>query len=252
MTDRISSASDVFFPIEVREHHLEGLLARSAAFEPFRYYDFRPPVRGPDGVRHPDGALIAPGQRDWWVVEVEIHGHDVETHVKPQLLGLSSAVYGPAALRYLSERGVPADVTSNVDAYEPRFLLVVDHLTPPFRAAAADAGFEVVESQVFRSPLNKYAVAITGGLPSVPVARLEQGVDVEMREEAGVVVLTLVGRGGIPNWLPERVMVGGETFTARTTGDHRIVLAMSPDSCRRLTAGKERYRLTTKGHLVAL
>ena len=251
MTEQVSIETEVFLPVEVREERLDGLLQGSGALLPFRYIPFRPPIRGPDGVRHPDGALIAEGTAEWWVVELEVHRHDVDRHVRPQLLGLAAGVYGPSAMRHLRHRGVSDSVLRNLKSYEPQFMLIADHLTPGLRAAAYDAGFEQVECAVFRSSLNRYALAVSGAIPRERPHTPEQGVDVSLADVAGVAVLAIPGAQEIPAWLPQTVTVGGETFRARVTADARIALPLSPAECRRLAAGHDKYRLTTEGRLVA-
>lgn len=251
MTEQISVDTEVFLPVEVREEHLEGLLQGSSAFGRFRYVPFRPPIRGPDGVRHPDGALVAEGSEEWWVVEIEVHRHDVDRHVRPQLLGLAAGVYGPAAMRHLRARGVTEGIVKTLRSYEPRFMLIADHLTPGLRAAAHEAGFEQVECAVFRSGLNRYALAVSGSILRDRHNTPEQGVDVSLTDVAGVAVLEMQGVAEVPGWLPYEITVGEECFRVRVTRDARIALPLSPAECRRLAAGANHYRLTTRGHLVA-
>ena len=171
----------LFHPLQVSEGTLEGLLRTHDAvlFDGLRYFDFRPPILGPEGVRHPDGALVAPDHARWWVVEVELHTHDVDTHIAPQLQGLADGVYGWEAFSFL-ERHSDFDRAEfgETDVWHPSFLLVVDHVTPQIRRAAQAAAFDVLECGVFRSERSEYALAVSEPRPRRTKDRLPVGVDV--------------------------------------------------------------------------
>src|SRR4051794_33242643 len=90
-------------PIKVTEERLETLVsaASPAIFPGFQFFGFKPPIRCGGETRHPDGALVAVGSTEWWVVEVETHLHGVGAHIYPQLKDLSEGYYGPDAFAYL-------------------------------------------------------------------------------------------------------------------------------------------------------
>ena len=158
----------VFFqPIRLSEETLEGIIrtAAPAIFPGYDYYDFRPAIRSESGTRHPDGVLLARGERKWWVVEVETHLHSVSEHIEPQLQDLATGFYGPDAFRYLDRHPTFDPDAYDVDTFDPGFLLVIDSLTPQIRDAANRTGFQTVECSPFRSPRNEYALTISGHRP---------------------------------------------------------------------------------------
>src|SRR5215469_15507352 len=106
----------IFFqPVRLSEETLEGIIrtAAPAIFPGYDYYDFRPAIRCGASTRHPDGALLARGERKWWVVEVETHLHSVSEHIEPQLQDLATGFYGPDAFHYLDRHP-----TFDPDAYD--------------------------------------------------------------------------------------------------------------------------------------
>ena len=162
------AVNTIFFqPIRLSEETLEGIIrtAAPAIFPGYDYYDFRPAIRCGASTRHPDGVLLARGERKWWVVEVETHLHSVSEHIEPQLKGLATGFYGPDAFRYLNRHRTFDPDAYDVDTFEPEFLLVVDSLTPEIRDAANRIGFQTVECSPFRSPRNEYALTVSGHRP---------------------------------------------------------------------------------------
>ena len=251
MADLLAVHAESFLPLQVTEDRLEGLLIDTEMFRPYQYVNFKPAVWGPEGSRHPDGALVAPGQADWWVVEVEVAGHDVERHVRPQLHGLAQAVWGPKAVGYLWRAGMDETLYATLRSYEPQFLLIADHLTPALRQAASSAGFQSMECSVFRSSLNRYALAVQGalGLPQEQMLVVPQGVDVTLTEICGVAVLRPT-TGRAPRCLQDSILLGRDLVRVWVTGDGAIALPIAPSECRRICGGSNSYRLTVNGELV--
>jgi hypothetical protein len=246
----------VFFqPIRVSEEILEGLIrtAAPALFPGFDYFDFRPPIRCGASTRHPDGALVARGHRSWWVVEVETHLHSVVEHIEPQLRELATGFYGPDAFHYLHRHRTFDASAYTVDTFEPEFLLVIDSLTAEVRDAAARTGFYAVECSPFRSDQNRYALAVSGHRPRLDVAPAGTGLDLLLREEAGMAVLCPLDGGRLPSLPSNDVIVSDVVYTGSVLRDRRgVALPVTPEELRQLLAGAENFRLTSSGQLLAI
>ena len=184
MTDAVVVDTRLFTPVRVTEDKLESLLRTAApkVFPGFDFFDFKPAIRCGDSTRHPDGALLAPGAEQWWVVEVETHLHDPQEHIEPQLRDLAGGFYGPDALAYL-ERHATFDASRYpVDEYEPSLLLVIDSLPPEIRSVATRLSVQTVECAVFRSvQANQYALVVAGQRPHVDSVAQAPGIDCSSR-----------------------------------------------------------------------
>jgi hypothetical protein len=245
----------VFFrPIRLSEETLEGIIrtAAPAIFPGYDYFDFRPAIRSEAGTRHPDGALLAPGEPKWWVVEVETHLHSVTEHIEPQLRGLATGFYGPDAFRYLNRhRSFDPDVY-DVNTFEPDFLLVVDSLTPEIRDAANRAGFQSVECSPFRSARNEYALTVSGHRPRCGSSILGPGLSFSLTEDRGMAVLRPVDGGRVPGLPSYDVIIGDVVHTARLLSDRSgLVLPLTPAELRAIVPDAENFRLTSAGQLYA-
>lgn len=253
-TEAVLVEEELFSPVRVSEETLEGILRSGASvlFDGWSYYDFRPAIPSRHGTRHPDGAIVAGSRADWWVVEVELHTHDVDAHIRPQLEGLADGIYGWEAFNYLVRHpSFDSSRFAAVDVWEPSFLLIVDHATPQIRAAAAQFNFSVLECAVFRSVHNRYGIAASGFRPRRPTASLP-GIDVELGELQGVATLSPVGNRRFPRMGPSLV-VGGEATRARVTADGlTLVLPLSCHEVRSRLGGARYYRVTTDHQLIAV
>lgn len=245
----------IFFqPIRISEETLEGVIrtAAPAIFPGYDYYEFKPAIRCGSSTRHPDGALLARGERKWWVVEVETHLHSVSEHIEPQLMGLSSGFYGPDAFRYLSRHRSFNPDNYNVDTFEPDFLLVIDTLTPEIRDAANRTGFQTVECSPFRSDRNEYALTVSGHRPRRGISIAGPGINLSLSEERGMAVLRPADGGRLPNLRSDDVVIADVIYTGHVLGDRSgLVLELSQAELHELLPGGSDYRLSTAGHLYA-
>jgi hypothetical protein len=250
--DGVVIENERFEPVQVTEETLERVLqaAGESLFPGLTYYPFRPPIPSRWGVRHPDGVLLAQGCSQWWVVEVELHTHDVDAHVTPQLEGLADGTYGWQCFEYLKrEEGLKAADFANLDIWEPSFLLIVDHLTPQLRAAVSRSAFEALECGVFRSMQNRYALGLTGSRPVRPGEALPGGLDVRLEERFGVALLVPIDRR-LPDDLPDALLVGDQYARVRRAGHDAIVLPLPAAAVEEAAGRSERYRLTADDRLV--
>jgi hypothetical protein len=252
--DILAIDGEVFSPAQCSEEMLENLLRTVSpyVFDGYKYFDFRPPIPSRHGTRHPDGALVAPGSGDWWVVEVELHTHDVQLHIEPQLEALAEGAYGEPAVGYLLRHaGFVRAEYPNLDVWQPSFLLVCDVVTPQITRAAARTNFEVLQFGTYRSGRNRYALALAGARPRARRRTLAPGVDVSLRETEGVTLLLPIGRDAIPAMAAEAVRLGDREMRLRRTGDGAaFVVPLAPTEVQDLVGVAERYRLTFDARLI--
>jgi len=252
----IFASPHLFEPISASESTMEGLLrdGGTALFPGYTYYDFRPPIPSIYGTRHPDAALLAPHHDRWWVVEVESHLHDVQTHISPQLQGLSNGQYGPSALAYLERHATYHSKDYPIDPWQPQFLLVVDHATAEIRATANLYGFVVVECGIFlHAQSNAYALAVTGDRPLLNPHVLPSGVDVAVAEIHGVVELRPRVGGILPANLPTAVRLGDLSIQAVPRPDlTAFVLPLGLSDLIDLIGVCEVYRICFDGRIIAV
>jgi len=243
----------VFFqPIRLSEETLEGIIrtAAPAIFPGYDYYDFRPAIRSESGTRHPDGVLLARGERKWWVVEVETHLHSVSEHIEPQLQGLATGFYGPDAFRYLNRHRTFEPDAYDVDTFEPDFLLVVDSLTSEIRDTANRTGFQTVECSPFRSARNEYALTVSGHRPRRRSSTAGPGLSLSLTEDRGMAVLRPVDGGRVPQLPSNDVIIGDIVHTVHVLSDRSgLVLPLTPTELRDLVPDAEQFRLTSAGQL---
>lgn len=249
------SVDKVFFqPVRLTEETLEGVIrtAAPAIFPGYDYYDFRPAIPCGASTRHPDGALLARGERKWWVVEVETHLHSVSEHIEPQLQDLASGFYGPDAFRYLERHPAFDPGAYDVDTFDPGFLLVIDSLTPQIRDAANRTGFQTVECSPFRSPRNEYALTISGHRPRRGTSAAGPGLSLSLTEDHGIAILRPLGGRPIPQLRSNDVIIGDVVHSASLLSDRSgLALPLSPTELRDLLPGAEHFRLTPDGQLYA-
>ena len=254
-SEQIVIDGERFDSVQPSEDVLEGLLRTfgTELFDGYAYYDFRPPVPSRFGTRHPDGVLVAPGSVQWWIVEVELHTHDVVNHIAPQLAGLAEGLYGWEAFSYL-DRYPTIDLAdfTDVDVWAPSFLLICDLVTPQIRQAADRTNFEVLECATYRSMQNRYALALSGVRPRRLPGALPAGVDVRLREAHGMALLVPLGGRGLP-FSSQRIVVLGdqEVRLRRTTDGTAFVLPLSPSQVQDLVGAAECYRMTADQRLLA-
>jgi hypothetical protein len=249
MTKAFALSGKVFEPVRVSEEHLETLLTSVApsVFSGFDYFEFKPRIRCRDGSRHPDGVLLAPHSRQWWVVEVETHLHDPRTHIRPQLNDLMDGMYGPEAFKYL-ERHPDFDAGKyDVDPYEPSFLLIIDCLTPEIEHAVNRADLEVAECSVyFSAATNEYALALNGFRPHLEETH-GPGISLVLEEIEELALLVPADGKRMPALRRPEILVGDSAYKAsRLSGSRGIVLPLKPSEIEAAISSCDRYKLITK------
>jgi hypothetical protein len=239
----------LYEPIRVDEERLEALLSTAAPtiFSGFEYFEFKPAIRCADGIRHPDGVLLASGSREWWVVEVETHLHHPKNHIEPQLTDLMGGLYGPDAFKYLDRHDHFDADKYTVDTYEPSFLLIIDSLIPEIRNLAVRIGLPAIECAVyFAAEANRYALSLSGPRPQAGNA-LKPGISLELVEEDGMALLVPTDGRKMPPLRAGEILIAEEACKYFSASDSRgIVLPLTPAEVRANLRATDRFKLITK------
>lgn len=160
-----SVASDSIY-----EPEFESLLMANSKFlyPDFYLVKFKMNAQSPDGTGRPDLALIDKGYRSWWVVEVELGHHPLESHVRQQVRIFARAHYGAKHAEYLAQKDAELDqgkLKEMMLGLQPRVLVLVNVPRPSWQhpLATYDALLGVVE--IFRSARNHHVLRINGEQP---------------------------------------------------------------------------------------
>lgn len=126
-------------------------------------------VEGPDGtIRKPDLALIDAHYREWWVVEVELHHHDLYGHVLPQIEVFVNGNYDAAHADWLASKNASLDRERLLEmmlGVPPQVLVVVDSLTTDWAGPLAAAGAKLAIAEPFRNVDNDHMLRVNGIQP---------------------------------------------------------------------------------------
>jgi hypothetical protein len=145
------------------------ILSRAEALLPdWHLVKFKRNVESEDGRKAPDFALLDREYRSWWVVEVELSHHDLNSHVVPQVRVLRAGRYGADHVEYLLRQRPDLDPDRCRDMIlgrQPRVWVVADQGKPEWLRAlhALDALLGVVE--IFRSVQNRHILRLNGEQP---------------------------------------------------------------------------------------
>jgi len=77
----------------------------------------------------PDLAFIAKDYREWWIVEVEMEEHSLESHVLPQMEILSNGAYSDQHAKYFCEKLPELDylkISNLIQSIPPRLMVIVN------------------------------------------------------------------------------------------------------------------------------
>jgi hypothetical protein len=239
----------LFEPFTVSETRLENLLTTTAptGFSGFNYFEFKPRIRCRDGNRHPDGALLAPGSPNWWVVEVETHLHDPQTHIEPQISDLMAGMYGPDAFDYLRRHESFNPDEYPVDPYDPSFLLIIDSLTHEIAQMAARLAVPVVECSVYRdAETNQFALTMDGFWPQVQ-EDLRTGISLLLKEREEFAVLVPADGRPVPSLRHLEILLGDSAYECHLlSGSQGIVMPLKRSEVEAVISCSARYKLITK------
>ncbi len=153
------------------ESEFEKILEQKATqlFANYHLVPFKTIVVSEDDAKKPDFALIHKSYSGWWVVEVELGHHSLESHVLPQVRTFARAKYGPPEAEYLCQQDTALARSRLIDMFkgsQPRVLVIVNAPVDGWADRLRPFGANVVICQVFRSRLNRYVLRLNGEYPS--------------------------------------------------------------------------------------
>ncbi len=252
MIHRIHTPYQTFERVELAEDVYQGLLASLSArlFPGFVWVEFKAAVESPYGVAHPDACLLNCQRDEWWVVEIELARHAVETHVSLQLQKLRNGWYGGSHKQYVADhRPDVKELLSKIEFRRPRFLTIVDDYSSMILSAAIENGFETAYIVPYRtdarSGLTLYAATVDGKTPVGRGAHAPKGIVVKLRAERPVARLQLVLED---QRIPEKVsyaIVGTRMVRAWVEPDQQgMVIALGSDEVHALIGRWAQYMLT--------
>lgn len=158
---------------EYYEAEFEALIAQDAEriFPGWNLVPFKVDVESPRGRRRPDYALIDRKYRCWWVVEVEMAHHSLESHVLPQIEVFWEGDYGSPHVEHILRNSPTLDrasLESMMLGTPPRVYVVVNMPCPEWRQPLAQYGVEMGVVEIFRSDRNTHALRLNGYQPEPP------------------------------------------------------------------------------------
>ena len=147
-----------------------AILANSEALFPgFTCVTFKPLVDSEFGRARADLALIDHLYRNWFVVEVELDSHPLESHVEEQVRKLSAGKYEDAHAEALHRACGNLDLSrlkSMLLGEQPRVLVVVTREVPVWSQRLARYGAHVAVVELFRDDLDRVVLRVDGEHPS--------------------------------------------------------------------------------------
>jgi hypothetical protein len=150
------------------------ILTRSEALFPgLTPARFRKVVHSSTDSAIPDYALIDHRYLSWWIVEVELSSHSLDSHVIPQVRTFCDATYGEEEAEYLCRANPSMDsqkVFTLLRGRPPSVLVVVNEACPEWRRPLEALGARLAVFEVFRSELDRYVFRMNGYTPSGSVA----------------------------------------------------------------------------------
>jgi hypothetical protein len=120
-----------------------------------------------EGVK-PDLVLIEKDYSEWWVVEVEMAHHALESHVYPQAKKLTDAFYGDDEAERIATTCSALDINKVKQMLKdlpPRVLVIVHKPKPDWARRLSTINALVAVFEVFRSDENKYLFRVNGEHP---------------------------------------------------------------------------------------
>ena len=161
---------DAVSPSSLYEDDFEKIVFHQAQilYPGFLLVRFKKIVQSDTGSAMPDLALIDLEYRNWWVVEIEMANHSLETHVLPQVETLASAKYGEDEANYLiaqNNKLIRNRLLDMMKGVQPRVLVVVNGIVPNWIVPLNkfNAILQVIE--IFRSDDNQHIFRVNGTNP---------------------------------------------------------------------------------------
>jgi hypothetical protein len=121
----------------------------------------------PPGVKA-DLALVEKSYAEWWVVEVEMDHHSLESHVLPQTRKLAIAKYGDDEAAKLCEGCAELDSAKTrklVKECQPKVLVVVNKPKPDWAKKLAEFEAKLVVFEMFNAGDDDFIYRVNGDHP---------------------------------------------------------------------------------------
>jgi hypothetical protein len=139
---------------------------------------FKADVQGEDGaIKRPDLALVDPGYRTWWVVEVELASHNLISHVLPQVEAFRTGFYTREHANYLHRETPTLDVDrlgQMMLGSAPEILVIVDRPETGWLPNLRAMGVHLSIIEPFRDAANHLLLRVNGHQPEPPAASLSR------------------------------------------------------------------------------
>ncbi len=148
-------------PGSLSEAEFEQLVLQQAPhlFPNHTMVKYRLDVTSDEYVRRPDFALIHHDYTSWWVVEVELVHHSLQSHVLPQVACFSAGSYGPELADYFgraSKRLNPALLREMLKGAPPGVLVITNAYSEEWERNLAPYGAAFTVVTVYRSERNRH------------------------------------------------------------------------------------------------
>ena len=161
---------DEISPSALTEAEFESLLIQNADVIRANtlIVPFKKTVYSPESSARADLAMIFTDYRHWIVVEVEMSGHDLYSHVIPQVCTLREASYTPECVGYIHEKCPTLDREKLSDMMRgdpPDVLVIVNKADVEWQKEMRRYGAHMMVFEVFRSVLNKTIFVVDGQPP---------------------------------------------------------------------------------------
>jgi len=157
-------------PSSLYESELENILFDNSdlIFPGFTWVPFKKTVESDHSSAKADFAIIENSYKEWWVVEVEMGDHSLNTHVLPQVETLLSANYGKPVADYLANKAPALNREKVIDMLKglpPGVIVVVNTPKSDWQNPIEKIGGQLSVFEIFRSDRNAHVFLIDGFIP---------------------------------------------------------------------------------------
>jgi hypothetical protein len=160
------------------ERHFEDLVVHRAPslFAGWECVPFSEKIYDASEVaKQPDLALIDPQYRAWWVIEVELAHHSLNSHVLPQVQVFRQGKYDVGHAEALYRKAPHLDaakLAALMIGDPPGVLVIVDSLTTGWREPLRDIGVRLAIAEPFRDLHGTVVLRLNGDQPDMPAETL--------------------------------------------------------------------------------
>lgn len=221
-------------PSALYESEFERLVLDRAdlLYPEFYAVPFKPLVFSEDDAAKPDFALIDKEYRNWWVVEVEMVSHSLNSHVLPQIRTLSQATYGEPEAYLLSQQDTRLHLEKLRDLMkgkQPQVLVILNASKADWEAPLMRHDAILSFCEIFRSNSGDVVLRVDGAYPEQSTEVLSSCyVDPIMRQF--LVVESPACLGVLPNQRIAMFYDGGVTEWIRTDAQDTVWLNSVADN----------------------